>query len=123
MKKAKYALQSIGFMGASAMLSMSCGGITMATSWDKFLQDMKAFFETGLGGPGMEGLGLVIAAIGIVAAIVSFAIHKFNPQSRMPGPIACLAIALVGSVAMSGISKPLELIETVRDTIMGWLGV
>lgn len=104
-------------MGATQMAPV------MTSSWSKFQTSMKDFFETGLGGPGMQGVGIAIAVIGIVAAIVSFVVHKFNPQSRMPGWITCLVIGLAGAIAMSGIGKPLQLLEQARDTIFGWVGL
>lgn len=122
-KKMKCKLQVAGLIATAPVLSIVCGGITMGTSWESFQQSMKDFFETGLGGPGMAGIGIAIAAIGIVAAIGSFVIHKFNPQSRMPGWITCLAIAVVGSIAISGIKQPLAIINMIRDTVMGWIGV
>lgn len=95
----------------------------METSWDGFLQSMNSFFQDGLGGPGMQGVGIAIAAIGLVAAAISFAVHKFNPQSRMPGWITCLVIGLIGTFAMTGISKPLQILNSGRDLIFSWFGV
>lgn len=95
----------------------------MASSWANFQTSMRNFFETGLGGPGMQGVGIAIAVIGVVAAIISFVVHKFNPQSRMPGWITCLIIGLFGAIAMSGVGKPLQLLEQARDTIYGWMGL
>ena len=95
----------------------------MATSWANFKSSMRSFFETGLGGPGMEGIGIAIAVIGIVAAAISFIVHKFNPQSRMPGWVMCLVIGLVGALAMGGVGKPLAVLEKGRDLIYSWFGV
>lgn len=99
------------------------GPVVMAGSWSGFKGSMTSFFESGLGGPGMEGVGIAIAAIGIVMAGVSFVMHKFNPQSRLPGPITCLLIGVVGTVLMSGIGRPLAVVKQVGDTFMSWLGV
>ena len=95
----------------------------MAASWDGFKNSMTQFFEHGLGGPGMEGIGITIAVIGVVAAAISFIVHKFNPQSRMPGWITCLIIGLVGALAMGGVSKPLEILGQGRDLLYSWFGL
>lgn len=95
----------------------------MSSSWSGFKSSMKSFFETGLGGPGMEGIGIAIAVIGVVAAAISFIVHKFNPQSRMPGWIMCLVIGLVGALAMGGVSKPLKILEQGRDLLYSWFGL
>ena len=71
----------------------------------------------------MEGVGIAVAVIGVVAAVISFILHRFNPQSRMPGPIMCLLVGLVGAFAMSGVSKPLELLGQARDLIYSWMGL
>lgn len=95
----------------------------MDASWDGFKNSMTQFFEHGLGGPGMEGIGIAIAVIGVVAAAISFIVHKFNPQSRMPGWITCLIIGLVGALAMGGVSKPLEILGQGRDLLFSWFGL
>lgn len=95
----------------------------MDASWDGFKNSMTQFFEHGLGGPGMEGIGIAIAVIGVVAAAISFIVHKFNPQSRMPGWITCLIIGLVGALAMGGVSKPLEILGQGRDLLYSWFGL
>lgn len=97
---------------------MNSGG-----GWSAFQGEMEKFFKNGLGGPGMQGVGIAIMVIGIVMAVVSFVIHKVNPQSRMPGPLISLLIAVVGSVLMSGIEKPLSFIEKIRDTLFDWIGI
>lgn len=95
----------------------------MSASWDGFKNSMTQFFEHGLGGPGMEGVGIAIAVIGVVAAAISFIVHRFNPQSRMPGWIMCLVIGLVGAIAMGGVSKPLQILEQARDLLYTWFGL
>ena len=95
----------------------------MDASWDGFKNSMTQFFEHGLGGPGMEGIGIAIAVIGVVAAAISFIVHKFNPQSRMPGWITCLIIGLVGALAMGGVSKPLEILGQGRDLLYSCFGL
>ena len=95
----------------------------LTSSWNGFKTSMTSFFENGLGGPGMEGIGIAIAVIGVFAAAISFAVHKFNPQSRMPGWIMCLSIGLVGALAMGGVAKPLKVLEQGRDLIYTWFGL
>lgn len=114
-----------GVFAALTMLSMNLMGATpfMNASWEGFKRSMTEFFEHGLGGPGMEGIGIAIAVLGVVAAAISFIVHKFNPQSRMPGWIMCLVIGLVGALAMGGVSKPIEILEQGRDLIYGWFGL
>lgn len=114
-----------GVFAALTMLSMNLMGATpfMNASWEGFKSSMSEFFEHGLGGPGMEGIGIAIAVLGVVAAAISFIVHKFNPQSRMPGWIMCLVIGLVGALAMGGVSKPIEILEQGRDLIYGWFGL
>lgn len=97
--------------------------VLMASGWSSFKSEMEKFFKNGLGGPGMEGVGIAIMVIGIVLAVVSFVVHRINPQSRMPGPLVCVVIAVVGSVLMSGIEKPLNFIEKIRDTLFDWIGI
>lgn len=94
-----------------------------STSWEGFKQSMTDFFQNGLGGPGAAGLGIAMASIGVVMAVVSFMVHKYNPQSRMPGPVINLLIGLFGTVLISGVGKPIQLLTQARDTIMGWLGL
>lgn len=119
-------MPSFAIAAFTLMVAAMCGSRhmpLMATSWDGFLDSMKSFFETGLGGPGMQGVGIAIAVIGIIAAGISFAVHKFNPQSRMPGWVTCLVIGLVGSFLMGGLSKPLSILESARNLIFSWFGV
>lgn len=120
-QKAKLAVATTLAVGSVAVANSSV--VTMAGGWEDFSSNLTSWFREGLGGPGMQGVGVAIAVIGIVAAIVSFVVHKFNPQSRMPGWITCLVIALAGTIAMSGIDKPIQMVEAIRDTIFGWMGM
>lgn len=120
-------LLRFGAVGAFLIMLIGMNLMTkapfMSASWDGFKQSMTEFFQNGLGGPGMEGVGIAIAVIGVVAACISFIVHRFNPQSRMPGWIMCLVIGLVGAIAMGGVSKPLQLLSQARDLIYGWFGL
>lgn len=91
--------------------------------WSTFKNSLTTAFQNGLGGEGMQGIGIAIAVVGVVAAGISFAVHKFNPQSRMPGWITCLVIGLVGSMLMSGIGQPLQLLESAKEWVYTMLGV
>lgn len=91
--------------------------------WDTFKQGMVDFFQNGLGGQGAQGLGIAIMVIGIVAAVISFVMHHFNPQSRMPSWIICLIIGVAGSFLTAGMSKPIELFHSVRDWILSLFGL
>lgn len=91
--------------------------------WQNFGNGLDQFFRHGMGGPGAKGIGITILVIGIVFACVSFAVHKFNPQSKLPGWFMCLCVALAGSVLMGGIDGPMSLINQARDTLYGWFGI
>ena len=108
------AVLRFGAIGAFAVMMIMMNVVAkapfMSASWDGFKNSMQNFFEHGLGGPGMEGVGIAVAVIGVVAA-------------RMPGPIMCLLVGLVGAFAMSGVSKPLELLGQARDLIYSWMGL
>lgn len=127
--KMKKSMLGLSFVSAAllimtaAIMRMLHAAPLMTTSWNQFKTSMTNFFEHGLGGPGMEGIGIAIAVIGVVCACISFIVHKFNPQSRMPGWVMCLVIGLVGAIAMGGVSKPLALLKQARDTIYGWFGL
>lgn len=116
----------LAFVGILASVSIWIAmnqSILMSSGWTKFQGEMEKFFKNGLGGPGMQGVGIAIMVIGIVLAVVSFVVHKVNPQSRMPGPLISIVIAIVGSVLMSGIQKPLDFIEKIRDILFDWIGI
>ena len=121
------AVLRFGAIGAFAVMMIMMNVVAkapfMSASWSGFKDSMQQFFEHGLGGPGMEGVGIAVAVIGVVAAVISFILHRFNPQSRMPGPIMCLLVGLVGAFAMSGVSKPLKLLGQARDLIYSWMGL
>lgn len=91
--------------------------------WDVFQQGMTDFFQNGLGEGGAKGIGIAIMVIGFVAAAVSFAMHKFNPQSRMPSWITCLIIGIAGSFLTFGMSVPIELFNSARDWIVSLFGL
>ena len=122
-KKAKPAAAVFSFALVTALLHMTSHMVFMEVGWENFKSQMTAFFQSGLGGPGMEGIGIAIAVIGVAVAAISFVVHKFNPQSRMPGWVTCLGIGLVGALAMGGVGKPIELLVKARDVLYGWFGI
>lgn len=91
--------------------------------WTTFKNGMTEFFQNGLGGEGAQGLGVAIMVIGVVAAVISFVMHHFNPQSRMPSWIICLIIGVAGSLLTAGMSKPIALFNRARDWIMSLFGL
>lgn len=91
--------------------------------WEGFKNGMTTFFQDGLGGSGAQGLGIAVMIIGIVVAVISFVVHKFNPQSRMPSWIICLVIGVAGSVLTSGMSRPIALFNMIRDWVYSLIGI
>lgn len=91
--------------------------------WSKMETGLTQFFQYGLGGPGARAFGIVILVVGFIASGISFAVHKFNQQSRMPGWITCLLIGVFGAILMGGVSGPMQLFEMARDTLYSWLGI
>lgn len=92
-------------------------------NWDSFKTSMTQFFHDGLGGAGLQGVGIALAGIGIVGFFISFACHRLNNASRVPRPLVFAAVALLGTVATTGIDKPLQIITSIRDGIFGVLGI
>ena len=91
--------------------------------WAGFKEGLTALFQDGLGGAGALGLGIAVMVLGIVVAVISFVVHKFNPQSRMPSWIICLVIGVAGSVLTSGMSRPIALFDMVRDWVYSLIGI
>lgn len=72
----------------------------------------------GIGGPGAKAVGLVLMGLGILAAVISFAVHKFNQRSQMPGWFTCLMIGIVGGIITSGFSVPITVLKSIGDGIL-----
>lgn len=104
------------------LMMVSNEAMVMTSGWGNFKKAMTEFFYNGLGGEGTQGIGIVIAVIGIVLAAVSFVMHKLNPQSRMPGWFTCLIVALIGTLLFSGVAPVLKIVQWFRDTVLGWFG-
>lgn len=102
------ALNGVAVRASSFMLAS--GG------WSGFKTSLQNFFQNGLGGKngGAAGIGIAILVIGIVAAVISFAMHHFNPQSRMPQWYICLVIGIAGALIMDGVG-------TSNTGLMGFL--
>lgn len=114
----------VGIFCSCTMASMAIANSpVLASSWAGFKASMDQFFRNGLGGDGLTAVGGALLAIGVVGAGVSFVVHKFNPQSRMPGWITCLIIGLLGSVLMMGLDPFIRFFENVRNLIFGWIGI
>ena len=106
----------------TALMGISQEAAVMTTGWSGFKQSMTEFFYNGMGGEGTQAIGIVIAVIGILLAAISFVVHKLNPQSRLPGWITCLVVALIGTLLFTGVAPVLEIIQRIRDTVLGWFG-
>lgn len=104
------------------VMAVSQEAAVMDVGWDGFKDSMETFFYKGMGSGGFKGLGIAIAVIGIGLAIISFVVHKLNPQSRMPGWFMCLLVALLGSMLFTGVEPVLDIVQWIRDTIMEWFG-
>ncbi len=104
------------------IMAYSRQAAVMAGGWTNFKTAMTEFFYNGLGGDGAQGIGIVIAVIGLLLAAISFVAHKLNPQCRMPGWFTCLIVALIGTLLFSGVAPVLKVVQWFRDTILGWFG-
>lgn len=101
-----------------AIAAKGDGGGKALHGWDKFSDGMKGFFQNGLGGPGAKAIGGAIMVVGIIVAVISFALHHFNPQSRFPGWFMCIVVAIVGALIASGISTPMTIIKNIKDWLV-----
>lgn len=109
-------------LGLFAVMAVSNEAAVMTSGWTNFKTAMTEFFYNGLGGDGAQGIGIVIAVIGILAAVLSFVLHKMNPQSRMPSWFTCLIVAVLGTLLFSGVAPVLNIVQWFRDTVLGWFG-
>lgn len=94
-----------------------------AKGWSGFREGFDNMFKNGLGKDGAQGIGWAVLTIGIVFAVVSFAMHHFNPQSRMPSWGVCLTIAIAGALIITGIGKPAKWLISVKNWIYSLVGV
>ncbi len=106
------------------MNSLFAGSTFLAGGgWEGFKTTMTDFFQNGLGNSGFQGIGIAVMVVGFMMAVISFAMHHFNPQSRMPSWIICLIIGVAGSFLTFGMSKPIQIFGMVRDWIMSLFGL
>lgn len=96
---------------------------TQVRGWAGFEETLKNFFKDGMGQSGAKGLGIALVIIGLFMGALSFAMHHFNPQSRMPSWGICLAVAVVGSILTFGLDKPVNFFKSVGEWIQTLLGV
>lgn len=91
--------------------------------WSGFGDALTDFFQNGLGNDGLRGISIAVMVIGLVGALVSFVLHKFNPQLRMPGPVIMLFIALAGGIGSFGIERPINFIKDAGEWVLSLFGV
>lgn len=91
--------------------------------WSGFEKTMTDFFQNGMGKSGAKGLGIALVIIGLFMGALSFAMHHFNPQSRMPSWGICLAVAVVGSILTFGLDKLITFFASVGHWIETLMGV
>lgn len=97
--------------------------VQLLAGWDAFGQGLTSFFKDGLGGPGSQGIAIAIMVVGIIGAVIAFALHKFNPQTRWPGPIVCIMVGICGALIYGGVDKPIAWFKSAADWIFSVLGV
>lgn len=90
--------------------------------WTGFNQDMTNFFKNGMGNGGFKGVGIALMIVGILLAAVSFAMHHFNPQSRLPSWGICLVVAIIGGILGFGVETPIKFLESCGHWIEHLLG-
>lgn len=113
----------LGMLNVKIMGSALAQEFLFGAGWSAFRAKAEEYFRHGLGGDGAVGIGIAIAVIGIVCAVISFVVHKFNPQSRMPGWITCLIIGIAGAMLMGGVEKPIAYLTQVKDWIFDLLDI
>lgn len=96
--------------------------LTALSGWNHFNQQINNFFNTGASGA-FEPIGYGLMILGFIGAGISFAVHKFNPQSRMPGWFSLLLVGLFGMFVSRGISDVVTIFDTVREFIWNVLGL
>ena len=106
----------VGSVVAQEML-LGSGG------WSGFRTKLEEWFLHGLGGEGAAGIGIAIAVMGIVGAVVSFFLHRANPQTRFPGWVTMLLAGVAGAMIIGGVEKPLELLKEAGNWAYELLGL
>ena len=90
--------------------------------WKHFNEQLEKFFQEGAVGA-FKPIGYGLMILGFIGAGVSFAVHKFNPQSRMPGWFSLLMVGLFGMFVSRGINDVVVIFETVRNFIWTFIGL
>ena len=111
-----------GVSGVSMFIAMQMSNLMLTAGWSGFADQLKRFFEDGMAGLGLPQIGMALMAIGLFGAAILFVVHKVAQQSSLPRPGGFLMVALVGA-AIGQWEKIQKLIELIRDTLFGWLGL
>lgn len=96
--------------------------LTTLQGWDHFNTQINEFFNKGASGA-FEPIGYGLMILGFIGAGISFAVHKFNPQSRMPGWFSLMLVGLFGMFVSRGIQDVVTIFDTVRQFIWNVLGL
>lgn len=96
--------------------------LTTLAGWDHFNEQINLFFNEGASGA-FRPIGYGLMILGFIGAGISFAMHKFNPQSRMPGWFSLLMVGLFGMFVSRGINDVVTIFDTVREFIWTVLGL
>jgi len=105
-----------------ALQTWALSALTTLSGWAHFNSQINAFFNTGASGA-FEPIGYGLMILGFIGAGVSFAIHKFNPQSRMPGWFSLLLVGLFGMFVSRGIQDVVTIFETIHQFIWNVIGL
>lgn len=90
--------------------------------WGGFQKDMEGFFKNGLGNGGFKGFGIALMIVGILLAALSFSLHHFNPQCRLPSWPICLVVAIIGGILGFGVDVPVKFLESCGHWLEHLLG-
>ena len=105
-----------------AVQAWALSAIHALGGWDHFNSQINTFFNEGASGA-FEPIGYGLMILGFIGAGVSFAIHKFNPQSRMPGWFSLLLVGLFGMFVSRGIGDVVTIFDTIREFLWNVLGL
>lgn len=103
-------------MNAPAMVMSNANGFS------NFKKGAETFFQDGLGGDGLQGLGTAMIFIGIFGAGAMFLWHKLNQQSPLPRPGTMAGVAIVGMMVRER-DKVAGIIDWIGNSIYGWFGL
>lgn len=108
----------------SFFIATSTPGMVMsnAKGFSAFKSGAESFFEVGLGGDGLAGLGTAMIFIGIFGAGSMFLWHKLNQQSPLPRPGTMAAIAVAGVMVQEN-KKIVSVINWIGSSVYSWFGL